>query len=96
MSNDLISRNALINALFVHNGKMWPNTDIDNFPTTINVKDVKKAIRNASTAYDVDKVVERLDMERNRMYREDGSLMVARTNISIDKAIEIVKSGGTE
>ena len=48
------------------------------------------------TAYDVDKVVERLDMERNRMYREDGSLMAARTNISIDKAIEIVKSGGIE
>ena len=30
------------------------------------------------------------------MYREDGSLMGARNNISIDKAVEIVKSGGIE
>ena len=28
------------------------------------------------------------------MHREDGSLMSARTNMSIDKAIDIVKSGG--
>ena len=58
MNNDLISRKALINDLFVRNGKMCPDNDIDNFPVTINVKDVKESIRNAPTAYDVDKVTE--------------------------------------
>lgn len=52
------------------------------------------AAKCAPTAYDVDKVVEQLDKERNRMYREDGSIISSRTNVSIDKAVEIVKSGG--
>lgn len=46
------------------------------------------------TAYDVDKVVEQLNKERNQMYREDESIISSRTNVSIDKAVEIVKSGG--
>lgn len=46
------------------------------------------------TAYDVDKVVERLEKEKNPNYREDGSLMGERAAIEIDKAIEIVKAGG--
>lgn len=53
-------------------------------------------IKTEPTAYDVDKVVRRLEEERNQTYRADGSLMWARTNISIDKAIEIVKFGGIE
>lgn len=48
------------------------------------------------TAYDVDKVVERLEKEKNPIYREDGSLMAERTVIRIDKAIEIVKGRGIE
>lgn len=50
MQNDFISRRDLINTLFVRNGRMCPNNDIDNFPITINVKDVKEAIRNAPSA----------------------------------------------
>nr|DAK50939.1 MAG TPA: hypothetical protein [Caudoviricetes sp.]DAR39027.1 MAG TPA: hypothetical protein [Caudoviricetes sp.]DAZ79591.1 MAG TPA: hypothetical protein [Caudoviricetes sp.] len=46
------------------------------------------------TAYDVDKVVERLEKEKNPNYREDGSMMGERAAIEIDKAIEIVKAGG--
>lgn len=46
------------------------------------------------TAYDVDKVVERLEKEKNPNYREDGSLMGERAAIEIDKAIEIVKASG--
>ena len=45
-------------------------------------------------AYDVDKVLEQLEEERNLMYRADGSLMSERRLIEIDKAVEIVKSGG--
>lgn len=61
MSDDLISRKALFNELFVRNGKACPNNDIDNFPITFNVKDIKQAIRNTPTAYDVDKVVEEIE-----------------------------------
>lgn len=46
------------------------------------------------TAYDVDKVVERLEKEKDPNYREDGSMMGERAAIEIDKAIEIVKAGG--
>lgn len=46
------------------------------------------------TAYDPERVVAQMEKERNRIYRADGSLMMARTIIEIDKAIEIVKGGG--
>ena len=112
MSNDLISRKALINALFVHNGKMWPDTDIDNFPTTINVKDVKEAIRNAPTAYDVDKVVEllesiledvnmQLELSKDFQPKESESVksnivFFAEKKRMCEELIKIVKSGGIE
>ena len=48
------------------------------------------------TVYDSDKVVEQLEKEKNPIYRSDGSLMAARTCITIDKAIEIVKGGGVD
>ncbi len=51
-------------------------------------------ISSQPTAYDVDKVVERLEEERNPMYRADGSLMSERTLMTIDKAVEIAKFGG--
>ena len=49
-----------------------------------------------ATAFDKEKVIEELNSERNLMYREDGTLMSARTQISIDRAVEIVKKGGIE
>ena len=54
----------------------------------------KRDIDAQPTAYDVDKVIERLEIEKNPIYREDGSLMAERAAIGIDKAIEIVKGGG--
>lgn len=54
----------------------------------------QKLIDEQPTAYDVDKVLEQLEEERNPMYRADGSLMSERRLIEIDKAVEIVKSGG--
>lgn len=61
MSDDLISRKALFNSLFVYNGKVCPNIDIDNFPISFNVEDIKKAIINAPTDYDLDKVVDEIE-----------------------------------
>ena len=61
-----------------------------------DVQDVIYALRDYPTAYDLDKVVERLDKEKNPLYREDGSLMAEREVIRVDKAIEIVKGGGID
>lgn len=46
---ELIDKKNLFNSLFVRNGKVCPNSDIDNFPTTIDVKEVKKAILEQPT-----------------------------------------------
>lgn len=62
--------------------------------TLLNTNTVLLLLDKYPTAYDVDKVVEQLEAEKNPFYREDGSLMCNRPNIRIDKAIEIVKVGG--
>lgn len=51
-------------------------------------------IDDIPTAYDLDEVLKQLEEEKNPMYRGDGTLMGARRGMNIDKAIEIVKSGG--
>ena len=53
-------------------------------------------IEETPTAFDKEKVMEELNSERNLMYREDGTLMGARTQISIDRAVDIVEKGGIE
>lgn len=62
--------------------------------TLVNTNAVLHLLEKYPTAFDVDKVVEQLEAEKNPFYREDGSLMCNRPNIRIDKAIEIVKVGG--
>ena len=97
MSDDLISRKALLKQFMLSDsGRRIPEYDIDNFPITLSIKDVKDIIRKAPTVFDKEKVIEELNSERNLMYREDGTLMGARTQISIDRAIEIVEKGGIE
>lgn len=46
MKNDLISRRAIFHKLLVYGGKVCPDNDIDGFPITIKVRDIKKAIRD--------------------------------------------------
>lgn len=62
--------------------------------TLLNTNTVLLLLDKYPTAYDVGKVVERLEKEKNPNYREDGSLMGERAAIEIDKAIDIVKRGG--
>ena len=57
---------------------------------------VRIAAGCAPTAFDKEKVIEELNSERNLMYREDGTLMGARTQISIDRAVDIVEKGGVK
>lgn len=59
----------------------------------VPIKVVLQNIDDMPTAYDLDGVLERLEEEKNPMYRGDGILMAKRRGMSIDKAIEIVKGG---
>lgn len=107
MSDDLISRKALMKQFIVSdNGRRIPEYDIDNFPITISVKDVKDIIRKAPIAFDKEKVIEDLtdwknDAERwAAKYDEVGDTdnmdlqdMAVRCYVN---AIEIVKKGGIE
>lgn len=72
---ELIDKKNLFNNLFVRNGKVCPNSDIDNFPTTIDVKEVKKAILEQPTitkaelrASVIDEFAERLKPCLNTYY----------------------------
>lgn len=89
----LIDVNKLNECLFIHKGKICPNRDIDNFPITMTVEDVKSAISKQPTAYDVDKVVEQLEELRKEC---EDPLQDYDPNYFIDKAIEITKGGGVD
>lgn len=70
------------------------SSDMKLYAKTFNV--VLQTISDCRTAFDTEKVIKKLNAERNLMYRKDGTLMSARTTVSIDKAIEIVEKGGIE
>lgn len=77
MSNDLISRSALMQSL-------RNNVLVDVTPN------LEQAIAEQPIAYDVDKVVERLEVNSMFAQADDEPFIV------FDDAVEIVKSGGIE
>ena len=92
MSDDLISRKVLLGT-----ERLLMTDIVENNPTAKYIlEQVLFDIENAPTAFDKEKVIEELNSERNLMYREDGTLMGARTQISIDRAVDIVEKGGIE
>lgn len=93
--SDLISRsevNDVIDELEVYTSGRSNTMKVE--VSVLQLQRFINKLKNIPTAYDVDKVVERLEKEKNPNYREDGSLMGERAAIEIDKAIEIVKAGG--
>lgn len=90
MSDDLISRKAVLNILTEARVK----DSILCSPAFVEM--LTQRIKKIPTAFDKEKVIEELNSERNLMYREDGTLMGARTQISIDRAVDIVEKGGIE
>lgn len=99
----LIDVNKLNECLFIHKGKICPNRDIDNFPITMTVEDVKSAISKQPTAYDVDKVVEKLEkrrMEALRHLRENKGAEFGYASEcvynALNEAVEIVEGGGVD
>ena len=89
MSDDLISRKAFMEYLGLEDTE--ENRE-ENIGEIVTLEDFDKQ----ATAFDKEKVIEELNSERNLMYREDGTLMGARTQISIDRAVDIVEKGGIE
>lgn len=99
MKGDLISRQALLD-IFSRNSVFEHITNADG-------KNVIEIINNTPAAYDVDKVVERLEQQRGQYFRRaeeiknkfgesEESRRTFSKSCSYDHAIEIVKSGGME
>ena len=66
MNDDLISRKTLLKQFTVSDsGRRIPEYDIDGFPVTISVKDVKDIIRKAPPAFDKGNVLEELKHRRD-------------------------------
>ena len=69
--NDLISKSALIDALKVHFDSCFREDGellySDHICTSDDVVDLIKLVENQPTAYDIDKVVEKLE-ERKALY----------------------------
>lgn len=59
MNNDLISRKELLKQFTVTpDGRKIPEYDVDSFPVTVDISDVKDAIRKAPTVVDPEKLIE--------------------------------------
>ena len=90
MNDDLISRKALLKQFIVSDsGRRIPEYDIDNFPITLSIKDVKDIIRKAPTAFDKEKVIDELQ-KPDPIIRT----FIGKSFTTIDRAIEIVEKGG--
>lgn len=94
MSNDLISRSALLEE--INNFSMRITGSANAMAISImeeTKKSIAKMVDEQPTAYDVDKVVERLKEERENAWdlRDGGARYSAYDNV-----LEIVKSGGIE
>lgn len=110
MSDDLIGRKALLKQFIVSDsGRRIPEYDIDNFPITLSIKDVKDIIRKAPTVFDKEKVIEELVELRQKEYSDsDEEIEIIDGEEIYDegrsqgrfeayhRAIKIVEKGGVE
>ena len=97
MNDDLISRKALLKQFSISDsGRRIPEYDIDNFPITLSIKDVKEIVRKAPTAFDKEKVIEELDkLTGEECTLHECGIRSERCKPCIaKKAIEIVEKGG--
>ncbi len=98
MSNDLISRSKLISVFQKDKEQLQKGLGKDAMYAYMTADYVVNKINNAPTAYDVDKVVARLENAKQDIaliYLTDQGYDYDEANgIEINKAIEIVKEGG--
>ena len=95
--SDLISRIELLKRFCVtKDGHRIPERDCDNLEVTVSIKDVKTIIKEQPTAYDIDKIVEKLEKIRAKKTcnkEKCDTKEICRICV-VDDAIEIVKQGG--
>ena len=95
--SDLISRSELLKRFLVNkDGHRIPERDCDNLEVTVSIKDVKTIIKEQPTAYDIDKIVEKLEKIRAKKTcnkEKCDTKEICRICV-VDDAIEIVKRGG--
>ena len=95
--SDLISRSELLKRFLVNkDGHRIPERDCDNLEVTVSIKDVKTIIKEQPTAYDIDKIVEKLEKIRVKetCNKEKCDTKEICRICVVDDAIEIVKRGG--
>ena len=95
--SDLISRSELLKRFLVNkDGHRIPERDCDNLEVTVSIKDVKTIIKEQPTAYDIDKIVEKLEKIRVKetCNKEKCDTKEICRICVVDDAIEIVKQGG--
>ena len=95
--SDLISRGELLKRFLVNkDGHRIPERDCDNLEVTVSIKDVKTIIKEQPTAYDIDKIVEKLEKIRVKetCNKEKCDTKEICRICVVDDAIEIVKQGG--
>ena len=95
--SDLISRSELLKRFLVNkDGHRIPERDCDNLEVTVAIKDVKTIIKEQPTAYDIDKIVEKLEKIRVKetCNKEKCDTKEICRICVVDDAIEIVKQGG--
>lgn len=94
-SNDLISRNKAVRLLREYADEVGCRRgEYELANGILKAACFLENSENAPADCNVSSVIERLEEERNPMYRMDGSLMAERRLIEIDKAVEIAKFGG--
>ena len=91
--SDLISRSELLKRFCINkDGHRIPERDCDNFEVTVSVKDIKTIIKEQPTVYDVDKIIEELELHSFELGADTLPVHYVRLN----KAIEIVKADGKD
>lgn len=92
--SDLISRSALIDALKVHFDSYFREDGellySDHICTSDDVVDLINLVENQPTAYNIDKIVEELELHSFELGTDTLPVHYVRLN----EAIEIVKAGG--
>ena len=95
--SDLISRSELLKRFLVNkDGHRIPERDCDNLEVTVSIKDVKTIVKEQPTAYDIDKIVEKLEKIRVKetCNKEKCDTKEICRICVVDDVIEIVKRGG--
>lgn len=97
MSDDLISRSLAIENIWSLFNSIYNNSaKFETEETALarrNLVDVQRVIENQPSAFNAKKVIQKLENEKTNFIGM-GTLQSAYFDKGIDKAIEIVKSGG--